>query len=107
MYLKVPDLSTFDLNSGGLKFDVILIDPPLEEYQRRASGINFSWNHWDWDEVWSGREGCGQEGKVWSGKEGCVVCKGGRYWYLHRVGGQMVSFNRDFNSPLPLLAYRS
>lgn len=50
MYLKT-DLSTFDLNSVGTKFDVILIDPPLEEYQRRASGIAFNWSPWDWEEI--------------------------------------------------------
>jgi mRNA (2'-O-methyladenosine-N6-)-methyltransferase len=31
MYLKV-DLKTFDLKELGTKFDVILIDPPWEEY---------------------------------------------------------------------------
>ena len=40
-----------DLSSLGSKFDVILIDPPMEEYQRRASGIAFSWQPWDFEEV--------------------------------------------------------
>lgn len=35
MYLKT-DLKTFDLTSMGTKFDVILIEPPLEEYFRGA-----------------------------------------------------------------------
>ena len=33
-YKKV-DLKTFDLTTLGTKFDVILIDPPWEEYRRR------------------------------------------------------------------------
>ncbi len=50
MYLKA-DLRTFDLNSLGTKFDVVLITPPLEEYQRRASGIVFPWQPWEWEEI--------------------------------------------------------
>ena len=50
MYLQC-DLSAMDLTSLGSKFDVILIDPPMEEYQRRASGIAFSWQPWDFEEV--------------------------------------------------------
>lgn len=53
MYLKC-DLKSFDLSSLGSKFDVILIEPPLEEYQRRASGINFTWMPWEWEEVSDG-----------------------------------------------------
>ena len=53
MYLKC-DLKTFDLSSLGSKFDVVLIEPPLEEYQRRASGINFTWMPWEWEEVSNG-----------------------------------------------------
>ena len=50
MYLKC-DLRTFDLSSVGTKFDVIHVTPPLEEYQRRASGITFSWTPWDWEDI--------------------------------------------------------
>ena len=50
MYLKC-DLKAFDLSTIGTKFDTIFIDPPLEEYQQRASGINFTWTPWDWEEV--------------------------------------------------------
>lgn len=50
MYLKC-DLKTFDLSSLGTKFDVILIDPPLEEYQRKASGITFNWTPFEWEDV--------------------------------------------------------
>ena len=32
-------------------FDVILIDPPLEEYQRRCPGRTFNWRPWEWEEV--------------------------------------------------------
>ena len=49
-YLKC-DLEVFDLHELDCKFDVILIDPPLEEYQRRAPGCNFNWTPWTWDEV--------------------------------------------------------
>lgn len=41
----------FDLDDLECKFDVVYIDPPLEEYQRRASGTTFSWKPWTWDEV--------------------------------------------------------
>jgi len=50
MYLKA-DLRTFDLSSLGSKFDVVLVTPPLEEYQRRASGTVFSWQPWEWEEI--------------------------------------------------------
>ena len=50
MYLQT-DLKTFDFSSLGMKFDVILLEPPLEEYQRRASGVTFSWSPWEWEEV--------------------------------------------------------
>lgn len=50
MYLKC-DLRTFDLTTLGTKFDVIHLTPPLEEYQRRASGITFPWQPWDWEDL--------------------------------------------------------
>ena len=68
MYLKC-DLRTFDLSSLGSKFDVILVDPPLEEYQRKASGITFNWSPLDWEDV--SVKGCG-------GGEGGCEC--GRVW---------------------------
>ena len=37
-YLKC-DIKNFDLSTMG-KYDVILIDPPLPEYQRRLEGAN-------------------------------------------------------------------
>ncbi len=49
-YLQA-DLETFDLRDLKSVFDVILIDPPLEEYQRRCPGRTFSWRPWEWDEV--------------------------------------------------------
>lgn len=45
------DLHLFDLDELECKFDVVYIDPPLEEYQRRASGTTFNWKPWTWDEV--------------------------------------------------------
>ncbi|CAK0802305.1 unnamed protein product [Prorocentrum cordatum] len=33
------DLKTFDLSSLGTKFDVVLVDPPWEEYQTRVAGM--------------------------------------------------------------------
>ena len=50
MYLQT-DVRTFDFGGLGVKFDVILLEPPLEEYQRRASGVTFGWSPWDWEEV--------------------------------------------------------
>ena len=46
------NFETFDLRELECKFDVILVDPPLEEYQRRGSGISHNWRPWAWDEVW-------------------------------------------------------
>lgn len=48
MYLKC-DLRKFDLNQLQSKFDVILVDPPLEEYQR-TNGVN-NIEFWSWDDV--------------------------------------------------------
>ena len=45
------DLDMFDLDDLECKFDVLYIDPPLEEYQRRAAGTTFNWKPWTWDEV--------------------------------------------------------
>ncbi len=48
MYLKC-DLETFDLRDLDSKFDVILLEPPLEEYQR---SVGLSRDHyWSWDMV--------------------------------------------------------
>ena len=62
MYLQT-DVRTFDFSGVGVKFDVILLEPPLEEYQRRASGVNFSWSPWDWEEV-RGRGRGGEGGDI-------------------------------------------
>lgn len=48
MYLKC-DLRKFDLNQLNSKFDVILVDPPLEEYQR-TNGVN-NVEFWPWEDV--------------------------------------------------------
>lgn len=58
------DLDVFDLDDLECKFDVVYIDPPLEEYQRRASGTAFNWKPWTWEEVsctcyWTHRPGFG------------------------------------------------
>lgn len=50
MYLKC-DLDTFDLTELNYSFDAIIIDPPLEEYQRRCPGLMFNWRPWHWDEI--------------------------------------------------------
>lgn len=50
MYLKA-DLKTFDLKNLGVKFDVILIEPPLEEYFRGSSSTTSASNFWNWDEI--------------------------------------------------------
>ena len=41
----------YNLSDLGQRFDVIYIDPPLEEYQRRVSGINFPQKPWGFEEV--------------------------------------------------------
>jgi mRNA (2'-O-methyladenosine-N6-)-methyltransferase len=46
------NFEAFDLRELECKFDVILVDPPLEEYQRRGSGISHNWRPWAWDEVY-------------------------------------------------------
>jgi N6-adenosine-specific RNA methylase IME4 len=49
MFLQA-DLKTFDLKTlGDNKFDVILIEPPLEEYFRGTSSA--PGNFWNWDEI--------------------------------------------------------
>lgn len=54
MYLQT-DLKTFDLKSLGPKFDVILIEPPLEEYFRGGSSLSGAGAtqrvFWNWDEI--------------------------------------------------------
>ena len=47
-YLKC-DLEQFELSELDSRFDVILLEPPLKEYQR-AQGAVFD-KYWDWDEV--------------------------------------------------------
>lgn len=48
MYLKT-DLLNFNLKELNSKFDVILIEPPLEEYQRTCGATNVQL--WNWDQV--------------------------------------------------------
>nr|CAG4644838.1 EOG090X07CF [Leptodora kindtii] len=48
MYLK-SDLKSTSLNDFGCKFDVILIEPPLEEYQRSLGVTNVDF--WTWDQI--------------------------------------------------------
>jgi len=48
MFLKC-DLSTYNLKSLNIKFDVILIEPPLEEYQRTLGVTNTKL--WNWKQV--------------------------------------------------------
>lgn len=48
MYLKC-DLKTFDLKELDCKFDVMLIEPPLEEYQRSCGVTNMQF--WSWEEI--------------------------------------------------------
>ncbi|CAB3997047.1 alkaline phosphatase-like isoform X1 [Paramuricea clavata] len=50
MYLQC-NFEAFDLRELECKFDVILVDPPLEEYQRRGSGISHNWRPWAWEEI--------------------------------------------------------
>ncbi|CAG0914882.1 unnamed protein product [Notodromas monacha] len=48
MYLKT-DLMKFNLRDLGTSFDVVLIEPPLEEYQRSRGVSNM--NFWTWDQI--------------------------------------------------------
>ena len=48
MYLRT-DLHSFDLNNLPVKFDVILVDPPLEEYQHTYGVTNLQ--AWDWQQI--------------------------------------------------------
>jgi len=48
MYLKC-DLEKYDLKQLDNKFDVILIEPPLEEYSRTYGVSNTKF--WDWDKI--------------------------------------------------------
>ncbi|XP_056634608.1 N6-adenosine-methyltransferase non-catalytic subunit [Diorhabda carinulata] len=48
MYLKC-DLMTYDLKQINSKFDVILVEPPLEEYQRTMGATNMQF--WSWEQV--------------------------------------------------------
>ncbi|XP_055639301.1 N6-adenosine-methyltransferase non-catalytic subunit [Toxorhynchites rutilus septentrionalis] len=52
MYLRA-DLKNFDLKTLGTKFDVILIEPPLEEYARGGAAVaaGAPRNFWSWDEI--------------------------------------------------------
>lgn len=50
MYLKC-DLMNYDLKNLNSKFDVILIEPPLEEYQRTLGATNIQF--WSWDQIMS------------------------------------------------------
>ncbi|XP_072038432.1 N(6)-adenosine-methyltransferase non-catalytic subunit METTL14-like [Amphiura filiformis] len=49
MYLQL-DLENFDLSDLDCKFDVILLDPPLEEYRHRP-GVVPNQPFWTWDEI--------------------------------------------------------
>lgn len=48
-YLQA-DPEHFDLKDLKCKFDVILLEPPLEEYYRE-SGISHTERFWTWDDV--------------------------------------------------------
>ncbi|CAJ0964862.1 unnamed protein product [Ranitomeya imitator] len=49
MYLQA-DLETFDLRELKSEFDVILLEPPLEEYYRET-GIAANENWWTWEDI--------------------------------------------------------
>lgn len=48
-YLQA-DLEAFDIRELKSKFDVILLEPPLEEYYRET-GITANEKCWTWDDV--------------------------------------------------------
>lgn len=45
MFLKC-DLNTYNLKSLNIKFDVILVEPPLEEYQKTLGVTNRKLCNW-------------------------------------------------------------
>ena len=50
-YLKA-DLHNFPLSSLNCEFDVILVEPPLEEYQHTAPGHSTAIkSYWDWGQI--------------------------------------------------------
>ena len=51
MYVKADLKKDFHLNELKGKFDVILIDPPLEEYQRESLPSNPVQTFWSWSEI--------------------------------------------------------
>jgi hypothetical protein len=66
MYLKT-ELQTFDMKELNSKFDVILVEPPLEEYQRTMGVTNMQF--WGWDQVrlwlyYTCIQGCGDGVRV-------------------------------------------
>ncbi len=48
MQADLRDLK-LDVQTFGTKFDIVLIDPPWEEYARRAPGIDIA--TWTWQEI--------------------------------------------------------
>uniref|UniRef100_A0A6B2EDV5 N(6)-adenosine-methyltransferase non-catalytic subunit METTL14 n=1 Tax=Phlebotomus kandelakii TaxID=1109342 RepID=A0A6B2EDV5_9DIPT len=52
MYLQA-DMKTLDLKTLGTKYDVILIEPPLEEYAKGGAGVasGASRAFWSWEEI--------------------------------------------------------
>lgn len=48
MYLKT-NLTKYNMKELNCKFDVILIEPPLEEYQRTCGATNFEL--WNWEQI--------------------------------------------------------
>ncbi|XP_059617132.1 N6-adenosine-methyltransferase non-catalytic subunit [Phlebotomus argentipes] len=52
MYLQA-DMKSLDLKSLGTKFDVILIEPPLEEYAKGGAAVagGASRSFWSWEEI--------------------------------------------------------
>lgn len=52
MYLQMDLLETeLSADVFGTRFDVILIDPPWEEYARRAPGVGDSLATWTWKQI--------------------------------------------------------
>lgn len=54
----------------GTKFDVVLVDPPWEEYVRRAPGLVADPEVWSWQQIRDLQVGGGGAGG--GGYEGCV-----------------------------------
>jgi hypothetical protein len=102
MHLRA-DLRDFDLRSLGTKFDVILIDPPWEEYARRAAPHAAGRERvsvWSYDEIASlPIEDIGQCRAVLPGQQSRQVVAMSSNARRPTAGGDLLCFVRAADTP--------